>query len=114
MELLIPLAKELNRDNWPRVVRDLGVSGEISRIAGLWKAAVSQDEQAGSSGLRQEPPRTHRLFFGSVIFYTGGPSTDATNPATEEAPLPGQSGSHICAPRATTGFHRAGTSSPND
>ena len=55
MELLIPLAKELNRDNWPRVVRDLGVSGEISRIAGLWKAAVSQDEQAGSSGLRQEP-----------------------------------------------------------
>lgn len=55
MELLIPLAKELNRDSWPRVVRDIGVSGELSRIAGLWKAAMSQDEQAGSSGLRQEP-----------------------------------------------------------
>ena len=58
MELLIPLAKELNRDTWPRVVRDLGVSGEFSRIAELWKPAVSQDDQAGSSGLRQGPPET--------------------------------------------------------
>ena len=55
VELLMKLAKELNRDNWPQVIRDLGVSGEFSRIAEVLKSAVSQDDQAGRSGLRQEP-----------------------------------------------------------
>ena len=58
MELLIPLAKELNRDTWPGVVRALGVSGEISRIAELLKGAVSRDDQAGSGGLRRGLPET--------------------------------------------------------
>ena len=55
VEVLLKLAKELNRDSWPRVVRDLEASGELSRIAMLWKAGASPEIHPGSGGVRQGP-----------------------------------------------------------